>query len=270
LAEIKQAREDTLAARQTAEEARREAQALEEELRARLDRIEEERREILNAAREKARQELAALKEEIKKIRADLAVASLQRGIPKDEVPEQPLTQAAERLAELERSVAPLEPAVRPLPGISEPLGAGDVVWVEDLQASGEVIELDGGEAEVQVGRFRVRARLEELERRAVGGKLPPARERVPTLDVQHPSPGIELNLRGLRVEAAIARLDKYLDDAYLARLPSVRIIHGRGTGALRRAVREQLEGPPLVASYRPGDQSEGGDGVTVVELVSR
>jgi DNA mismatch repair protein MutS2 len=71
-------------------------------------------------------------------------------------------------------------------------------------------------------------------------------------------------------VEEAIPRLDKHLNDAYLARLPSVRIIHGRGTGALRRAVREQLEGHPLVASYRPGDQHEGGEGVTVAELVSQ
>jgi DNA mismatch repair protein MutS2 len=270
LAEIKQAREDTLAARQATEEAQREAQALEEELSARLDRIEEERREILNATREEARQELAALKEEIRKIRANLPVASLQRGIPKDEVSEQPLAQAVERLGELERSVVPLEPAVRPLPKTSGPLDVGDVVWVEGLHASGEVIELDGDEAEVQVGRFRVKTRLEELESKTVGGELPLAREGVPTLDVRHPSPGLELNLRGLRVEEAILRLDKHLDDAYLAGLPSVRIIHGRGTGTLRRAVREQLEGHPLVASYRPGDRHEGGEGVTVAELVSR
>ena len=270
LAEIKQARKDSLAARQVAEKAQREAQALKEELRARLAGIEEERREILNATREEARRELTALKEEIKKIEASLSVVSLQRGIPKAEVSERPLAQAEERLAELERSVAPLEPARRPLPEISEPLSVGDVVWVEGLQASGEVIELDGDEAEVQVGHFRVRARLEELERKAAGGKLPPAREKVSTLGVQHPSPGIELDLRGLRVEEAIPHLDKHLDDAYLAGLPSVRIIHGKGTGALRRAVREQLEEHPLVASYHPGDQHEGGDGVTVAELVSR
>jgi DNA mismatch repair protein MutS2 len=271
LAEIKQAREDTLAARQAVEEAQGEAQALEEELRARLDRIEEERREILNAAREEARQELAALKGEIRKIRGHIAPSSpLSPPSSPGEVPEQPLAQATERLAELEQSVVPLEPAVRPLPMIGEPLCVGDVVWVGGLQASGEVIELDGDEAEVQVGRFRVKARLAELERRAVGGEVPLARERVPTLDVQHPSPGIELNLRGLRVEEAIPRLEKYLNDAYLVGLPSVRVIHGKGTGALRRAAREQLEGHPLVASYRPGDQHEGGDGVTVVELVSR
>jgi DNA mismatch repair protein MutS2 len=271
LAEIKQAREDTLAARQAAEEARREAQTLEEELRARLARIEEERREILNAAREEARQELATLQEEIKKIKANLPpISTLHPPSSTGEVPEQPLIQAAERLIELERSVSPLEPAVRTLQEVSEPLSLGDLVWVEGLQAIGEVIELDGDEAEVQVGRFRVRARLEELERKTVGGEQHLTREGVPTLDVQHPSPGIELNLRGLRVEEAILRLDKYLDDAYLARLPSVRIIHGRGTGALRRAVREQLEGHPLVASHRPGDRHEGGEGVTVAELVSR
>jgi DNA mismatch repair protein MutS2 len=270
LAEIKQAREDTLAARQAAEEARREAQALEGELRTRLARIEEERREILNAAREEARQELASLKEEIRNIRAGLPVVSLQRGVPKDEVFEQPLAQAAERLEELEPSVAPLEPAVRPPPKISEPLSVGDIVWVEGLQASGEIIELDGDEAEVQVGRFRVKARLEELESREAGGEPPLARGGALTLGVQHPSPSIELNLRGLRVEEAIPHLEKYLNDAYLARLPPVRIIHGKGTGALRRAVREHLEGHPLVASYRPGDQHEGGDGVTVAELVSR
>lgn len=268
LAEIKQAREDTLAALQTAEEARREAQALEQELRARLDHIEIERREILNAAREEARQELTDLKEEMGKIRANLAVTSLQRGI-QNKVPEQPLNQAAEELTELERRVPPLEPTVRPRPRITEPLSVGGVVWVEGLQASGEVIELDGDEAEVQVGRFRVRARLEKLERRAGGDELRPAREGAPTLGTQHLSPGIELNLRGLRVEEAIPRLDKYLNDAYLAGLPSVRIIHGKGTGALRRAVREQLEGHPLIASYRPGDQHEGGDGVTVAELAN-
>jgi DNA mismatch repair protein MutS2 len=89
-------------------------------------------------------------------------------------------------------------------------------------------------------------------------------------LDIQHPSPGIELNLLGLRVEEATPRLDKHLNDAFLAGLPLVRIVHGRGTGALRRAVREQLERHPLVACFRPGDRHEGGDGVTVAELVSR
>jgi DNA mismatch repair protein MutS2 len=75
------------------------------------------------------------------------------------------------------------------------------------------------------------------------------------------------LSLRGERVEAALEQLQGYLDEALLAGLDSVRIIHGSGTGALRRAVRETLAEHPRVRSVRPGRRDEGGDGATVVEL---
>jgi DNA mismatch repair protein MutS2 len=77
----------------------------------------------------------------------------------------------------------------------------------------------------------------------------------------------MELDLRGQVTEEALLRLDQYLDQAFLARLPWVRIIHGKGSGALRQAVRQDLNGHPMVSSYRPGDESEGGEGVTVVKL---
>jgi DNA mismatch repair protein MutS2 len=83
-------------------------------------------------------------------------------------------------------------------------------------------------------------------------------------------SPGLELTLLGQTVEQVLPRLDKYLNDAYLAGLPQVRIVHGKGTGALRRAVRDFVADYPLVASWRPGDRYEGGEGATVVELVPR
>jgi DNA mismatch repair protein MutS2 len=69
-------------------------------------------------------------------------------------------------------------------------------------------------------------------------------------------------------VDDTLERVDKYLDEAYLARLPYVRIIHGKGTGRLRRSVRELLDGHPQVRRYGPADQHEGGGGVTVVHLV--
>ena len=80
-------------------------------------------------------------------------------------------------------------------------------------------------------------------------------------------SPGLELDLRGQTTEEAVPRLDRFLDDAYLAGLPWVRIIHGKGTGALRAAVRGALRAHPLVASYEAGKAGEGGDGVTVARL---
>jgi DNA mismatch repair protein MutS2 len=79
-----------------------------------------------------------------------------------------------------------------------------------------------------------------------------------------------ELYLRHLTVDEALPKLDKYLDDAFMAGLYQVRVIHGKGAGTLRRIVREQLAKHPLVKSYRPGDYGEGGSGVTIVELAPK
>jgi DNA mismatch repair protein MutS2 len=79
-----------------------------------------------------------------------------------------------------------------------------------------------------------------------------------------------ELLLRRLTVEEALYRLDQYLYDAFMAGWPSVRIVHGKGTGKLRRAVHESLAKHPLVKSYRLGDYGEGAYGATVVELTNR
>lgn len=79
-----------------------------------------------------------------------------------------------------------------------------------------------------------------------------------------------EVRLRHLTVDEALLKLDKYLDDVFMAGLWQVRVIHGKGTGTLRQAVRERLGKHPLVKSYRPGEYGEGGAGVTIVELMSR
>ena len=80
-------------------------------------------------------------------------------------------------------------------------------------------------------------------------------------------SPPAEIHLRRLTVDEALFRLDRYLNDAFLAGLPTVRVIHGKGTGTLRYAVRELLKEHPLVESFRPAGFGEGGGGVTVAEL---
>ncbi len=76
-----------------------------------------------------------------------------------------------------------------------------------------------------------------------------------------------EIHLRRLTVDDALFKLDKYLDDAFMAGLPQVRIVHGKGTGTLRHAVRAQLAKHPLVKSYRSGEYGEGGSGVTIVVI---
>ncbi|PJF25311.1 MAG: endonuclease MutS2, partial [Phototrophicales bacterium] len=80
-------------------------------------------------------------------------------------------------------------------------------------------------------------------------------------------SPGLELDLRGMRVEEAVERLDEYIDAAHLARLPFARIIHGKGTGALRKAVMERVREHPLISKAITAPPKEGGEGVTIIYL---
>jgi DNA mismatch repair protein MutS2 len=81
------------------------------------------------------------------------------------------------------------------------------------------------------------------------------------------PEVATQLDMRGWRVEQALEELESYLNDAAMSGMGSVRIVHGKGTGALRAAVREQLAHHPLVKSYTSASPQEGGDGVTVVKL---
>ena len=79
--------------------------------------------------------------------------------------------------------------------------------------------------------------------------------------------PSVEVHLRRMRVDEAMPKLDRYLNTAFLAGLGQVRIVHGKGTGTLRKAVIEVLESNPLISSYRGAELEEGGAGVTVAEL---
>ncbi len=251
LADIHRARAEAEAARQAAVRAQAEAERLEHELRTRLAAIEQERRAVLDAAHEEAQARLEALADEIRALRgklADLRVAELAA--------------IEARRAELLKTTAPkTAPVVMPEP--RHPIAAGDRVWVARLKTEGQVLTLDEREAEVQAGRLRLRLPIDELEWRPSPGGEPPA----VTAKTAPASPGLELDLRGQLTEDALAMLERYLDSALQANLPWVRIIHGHGTGALKRAVREALKKQRLVRHFEPGKEGEGGDGVTVAWL---
>jgi len=257
LAEIKQAHQEALASQEATEAARYRAEDLERELRQELADIEKTRHEILSAAREEAQQKLEEVRAELRTIRAGLGMTA---------VTQEWVAQAEDRLASLEPK--PVEPIVQRRFKPKETLSLGDTVWVAGLGASGEITELLDDEAEVQVGPFRIRAKVGDLELRQRAAQ-PEVREQLVSVS-EVSSPGLELNLRGQTVEEVMPRLDKYLNDAYLAGLHQVRIIHGKGTGALRRVVRDSVANHPLVAGWRSGDEHEGGEGATVVKLVSR
>jgi DNA mismatch repair protein MutS2 len=119
---------------------------------------------------------------------------------------------------------------------------------------------------------MRVSVPVDDLEA-ASGGAPPQERSRPSTSNAaavqlsRSRSVASSLDLRGARVDEALDALGRYLDDASLAGLDRVTIIHGLGTGALRDAVRNEAGGHPLVKEVRPGERGEGGDGATVVSL---
>ena len=149
----------------------------------------------------------------------------------------------------------------------TRPAAVGDRVLVGPLQLEGVVLSLGDRDAEVDVRGKRLRARADELRVLAPAGGAPQARVKV-NLDLQ-PRNGslVDLNLIGCNVDEALSRAEKFLDDAIVSEQRSVRVIHGFGTGQLRRAIAEFLRTHPFVAHYGPASPDQGGGGVTVVEL---
>jgi DNA mismatch repair protein MutS2 len=239
------------------------------ELRGRLGAIDDERQRILRDARAEADQMLETLRSEVRQLRGRLRAAAA----PVEAVGaiEESLDTVEAQLPQMER-LESLSPVVVPEDLDSEPqrpIQAGDVVWVRPLNAKGEVLSADGDQAHVQVGRARTQVSLADLELRSAE-RLQRAPSRV-NVDVPSvPSPGTTIDVRGTTVDEMLERLDRYLDQAMLAGLPQALIIHGKGTGALRRAVRDFLSDHPLVSSHHAAEPREGGEGVTIVDLVKR
>jgi DNA mismatch repair protein MutS2 len=145
-------------------------------------------------------------------------------------------------------------------------LEVGDVVRVKSLNQKGEILSLDEKEAEVAVGRLHMRASLADLELSTEKKEAEEKAESSISVNVAEP-PGMELDIRGYRLDEGVSKLESYLDSAYLADMPYVRIIHGKGTGRLREAVRRALQQNRYARSWEEGKTGEGGAGVTVVRL---
>jgi DNA mismatch repair protein MutS2 len=271
LEEIHRQRDLARQARAGAEAARREVDQLRAELAKKLEIIEDERREILDQARKEAEAQARDLAEELKALRREIARA--RQPLDAIDAIESKVDTLEETYEEpIERLPLEVDELI-----LDRPVRLGDRVRLRSLNTKGIVTSLGEQEVEIQVGSLRVRTRISEVE--PVGEEdlgadkvlRTPAKvdekSQVAKLDLNAPSPGIELDLRGQRADDALDQLDRYLDAAYMAGLPFVRIIHGKGTGKLRQAVREALKGHPHIRSFEPGGGSEGGDGVTVVKL---
>jgi DNA mismatch repair protein MutS2 len=251
---------------------RAEAEYQRREMERRQAETEEERVRILNEAREQARRELEKAQSELGRMRGLMR----RRNGPSEEQ----LSALRAQMNKLEERTAPVASTVRAprrevereqLAGLPE---VGDTVYIRSMETRGELASAPNprGEVEVRMGALKVRVPAEDVvrlsKRQARAEGTPPAvtlPQRAETA-----APDLQLDLRGFRVEDGLEEAEKYIHDAYMAGMPFARILHGKGTGALRQAIRQQLAHNPLVKSYKSAEANEGGDGVTVVTLGAR
>src|SRR5579859_954438 len=250
---------------------RAEAEHQRRELERQRAELEDERVRILNDARTRARRELESVQAELARIRTQVA---------RQQIAPEKLSALRSQTQRLEEKTTPVpprvsrrrveEPAETVLAG---PLAIGDTVRIQSMGQRGELLSLPDakGEVEVQLGALKMRVRTGEVERLSKRQARGSDNQAVITLPPPRPveTPDLQLDLRGWRVDDSLAAVDKYLNDAYLAGMPFVRILHGKGTGALRQAVREQLAHHPLVRSFEPAPANEGGEGITIVNIAS-
>ncbi len=264
LAELKKAREETLREQSRAAAARESAEKISKQVRRELADTQRQRGEILRHTREQARAELDATRAELNRL--------------KREWREMPTTREAAKRAEqdfeaLADAVAANEPAPeprRPEPAApTERIRVGDRVYLPGLNQYGEVVAI-GSDLVVQVGAFRMNLKPDQVELQARTAPPPEPRSQTSVVLPDVDSPGIEVHLRGMRAEEALDKLEKYLDRAYMAGLPYVRVVHGKGTGTLRKLARDYLHSSPLVSSFQTAEPNEGGEGVTVAKLALR
>ena len=253
-----EARRLKLEMEQSAGKAREYRKRLEEERSKVVEKAQAEARAIIQEARDASDLALSELKE-LKK-RQDLDWQQVNDG----------RAEARRLLNEAERSIggAAQEPEAPPP---TRPARARDTVELVSMGTRASVLSVNkDGTLQLQAGILKITAKQDEV--RVVEGETQSQKEaRRIVQRAQHtlraaaaPS---EIDLRGMMTDEAIAVLDRFLDTAMMGKLESVTIIHGKGTGAVRKAVREHLKRSRYIKSFRPGRYGEGEDGVTVAEL---
>lgn len=243
--------------------------------------LERERDLVRKQAREELLHEIEVARAEVRRM-----IGALQAAASSTPAPEAMRTaqETAATLAKLEEAEEEKLKRLLPEARANEPLSVvrvGDWVHVKHLGKDGDVLGVEGKEAQVAVGNLRMRVPLASLlparGKRPKKGEGPQQPERgrlkreLSEVKVTRTGAGPrvteELDLRGTPIDEALDRLDAFLDHHYNTPTTNVRIVHGHGTGALRTAIRVHLRSSGYVKAMRPGEDHEGGDGATVVDL---
>ncbi len=251
---------------------KQELEVLQQEADETRKKTEEEREKILKDANEQALRILSDAKET-----ADTTIRDFQK-FGKENISASEMEKERDNLRrKMDQAKAGAHPAKKSAKTYkASDFKLGESVKVLSMDLNGTVVSKPDakGMVEVQMGILKSKVPLSDLEiieekpsylSKAAQAKSGSGKSRIKVDKTLSVSP--ELNLLGKTVDEAIAQLDKYLDDAALAHLSSVRIVHGKGTGALRSAVQEYLSRDPHIKSYRLGGMGEGDAGVTIAEL---
>lgn len=254
-----------------AEQFRKEAERLKNEVEKQRTKINDQREKILADARNEARMVYQQAKEESDRIIKEMNKAMREKSANQNKMNEK-RSELKSKVAKMDEAISKAQKkkvaAVKPI----QNLKAGDNVYVVSFDKTGVALSApdSNGDVMVQTGNMKLKVPLNELT--YYEPKKEPksnASRNISTKVRAGKSQYIasEIDCRGQNVEEGLGNIDKYLDDAFLAGLKTVTIIHGKGTGVLRAAVQKYLRTNPHVRTFRPGVYGEGEMGVTIVEL---
>ncbi|AIY05114.1 DNA mismatch repair protein [Planococcus sp. PAMC 21323] len=238
-----------------------ESEQLKKELAQQLEEYEQQKEQREEKAKEKARKIVDQARAEAESVISELRKMQLNQG---SSVKEHELINAKKRLEDAMPENRILKKAAKD--NAAKPLQPNDEVKVISFGQKGTLVEkVSKNEWIVQIGILKMK--LPESDLSFTKPEKQKETRTMATLKDRDSHVKMELDLRGERYEDALARVEKYLDDALLSNYHQVSIIHGKGTGALRQGVQQYLKKHPRVKSYRFGEAGEGGSGVTVAEL---
>ena len=259
-----------------AQEERDEAIRLADELKKQKEELEKRQRElekreskVLKDAREEARAIIKEARETASDVQKELKELAKVQSLGERT---KRLEKSKRRIKESENRYADgLERPVNANPVTAEELQIGDRVKILTLDQNGEVLTLpdEKGDLTVKVGIMKINVNVSDLmliidgtkkKKTRTGGYGNLYRKKAQTISMS-------VNVQGQNLEDALMNVDKYIDDAYMAGLKEVTVIHGNGTGVLKEGLRRSFKKHKLIASYRKGGYNEGGDGVTIVKL---
>ena len=258
LEDIRRRRDDAETMQRTASNARAEADRLRSRAANELQEAERIRREAREEALAAAESELSDARQSLRRLdRERLLQAPRQE---EAEIDRQAVEHAAAAMRRIRKEVT----LARPKPAVGA-IRPGDRVEIIPLNEEGDVLSVTGTSAEIQMGSLKVRQDLGALRR--IGRAKSETQQRVFVRSSAPSFVPMEIDVRGQRAAELPPMLEKYLDEAAQFGLPSVRIIHGKGTGALRQVVSNYLRESPVVAKSELAPANEGGDGASIAYL---